>query len=93
MRDNTKEKPSHCDSCDFPMRELKPYRYDLFTKHPPEESHKWLCSLCADTLVGSMLQYPDQFKDPVMCRLICFVGNTIIAEIKKIGVKAEEANQ
>lgn len=86
-----KEQPEECDSCEFKTGELKAYesmRFDSmesYTLPKEERPHKWLCILCASTMTGSALDYPLQYPDARVMRTICFVGNAILEEIRKVG--------
>lgn len=44
----------------------------------------WLCRLCASTLAGNAYDYPEQYQgQAAVLKTICYVGNTILAEVKK----------
>lgn len=74
-----------CDSCEFEA-ELKEYRSMRLVAGMPDKV-KRLCHLCAATMTGGAVDYPNQYLDgrsgDVM-KTICYVGNAIIAEIRKL---------
>ncbi len=90
MKDNgwdPEDKPEACDFCQFKTQELRPYANAPFRE--AAESHKWLCRLCANTPAGNAHEYPDQFKGEINAmKCTCFVGNTILAEMRKPKVSA-----
>lgn len=76
------EKPGECESCQAPHVELKFYEKGCFSHRILGDKGNWICNLCANTMAGNALDYPDQFRDgrsgDVM-RTMCFVGNAVIA--------------
>jgi len=90
MIDNSKDNPGECESCGFETRNLKAYRNDryMFTREPPADActHKWLCDLCAGTMAGNAIEYPEQYSDyheNQVVQAICYVGNMILAALEK----------
>lgn len=79
--DNSKEKPEECECCEFETAELK--AYENFSMSNTSTTHKWLCKLCASTMAGVALEYPELHKNGDILKAICHVGNAIIAEIRK----------
>lgn len=77
------EKPEQCESCQFETDAIKAYRTTRnFPRGPCPD--KWLCDLCASTIAGNAHEYPEQFPGTHdVVRTICFVGNAILAEIRK----------
>ncbi len=61
-----------CESCGFEAK-LK----DCF------DGKFRLCSLCAGTLTGNAMAYPAQYEHSDVMKTICYVGNVLLAEIKK----------
>ena len=87
VKDTPQAKPESCESCDFTTEELKAYPNNSSLGINPtcKKSHKWLCLLCASTMAGTGSEYPNQFregKDLDILQAICFVGNTILKEIR-----------
>lgn len=69
-----------CDSCQFPAEGMKEYPMG-----PGRHSGKTklLCTLCANTMAGTAVSYPEQFRETqVVMQCICFVGNTILEAIR-----------
>ena len=66
-----------CDSCNYETKELEFYPFNM------REDGSWLCELCAGTLAGNALEYPEQFRDRRILQTICYVGNVILAKIRK----------
>lgn len=75
------EKTTECESCQAPHVELKFYEKPTFSDRIAADKGNWLCNLCASTMAGNAMDYPDQYRDgrsgDVM-RAVCFVGNAII---------------
>jgi hypothetical protein len=67
---------SACQSCGWATPDLQ--LFDIGT--PPQPF--WLCELCANTAAGNAMAYPYGQVQPVLTA-ICYVGNAIIAEIRK----------
>lgn len=86
------EKPDACESCDFVTAEIAKYSMMRFFPAQPNRV-KWLCELCASTMAGSAFEYPEQYPDKSgeILRAICYVGNSIIAEIR--ATKIQETSQ
>lgn len=89
MKDTSKpeNKPEACEFCDFTTSALKPYTNTsaVGLSARTQESHKWLCCLCAATPAGSACEYPDHFPESAASmRTVCFVGNTILKELGKL---------
>jgi hypothetical protein len=76
------EKPEECECCGFKTSALKEYQS---LKNFPLDEKKWQCELCAGTMTGSFSDYPKQHDPDTLCvmKTICYVGNAILAEIKK----------
>lgn len=75
------EKPEECRSCHFVTSNLKWYRSMKLGQSYPG---KWLCHLCASTLAGNAVDYPEQYtKNSAVLECICFVGNTILEAIQR----------
>lgn len=72
------EKSEMCHSCGFETHELKYYGPSVFGK----TDGKWLCDLCASTFAGTAVDYPTHYDGPTLAT-ICYVGNVILAEIRK----------
>jgi ribosomal protein L37AE/L43A len=87
-RDNSKDVVTNCHSCGFKTMSLRAYRASELgsRKH---NTHMWLCLLCASTLTGNAYEYPDQYDNADVLKTICFVGNTILEEIR--GVSPSDA--
>jgi hypothetical protein len=69
----------NCDCCGFRTR-TKKYEKD-WTREEPKPKKMDLCDLCANTYAGNTLQYPRDNAD--ILKAICYVGNSIIEEIRK----------
>lgn len=74
-----------CDSCGYHKVELTFYPWD---NNPWDNEQrgtpgKRICQLCADTMTGRSLQYPNQFPHADVMKTICHVGNAILAAIEK----------
>ena len=68
-----------CESCQF-TTDVRPY-----PMRGGEGRDKVLCELCAGTHAGSALEYTRQYdgKSAEILQAISYVGNAIIAEIRK----------
>jgi hypothetical protein len=72
--------PPECDSCHF----VGPVKgYETFAPGPMKGQTKHLCALCASTLAGNALEYPDQYPHRDVLRTICYVGNVLLAAIQE----------
>lgn len=73
-------KSEQCDACGFVMDELEKYTRNI------DGEVNWLCKLCAGTMSGNAIDYPNQYPDRSddILFAICHVGNAIIKEIKKL---------
>ncbi len=77
-------KEKSCDCCGFgPDVELE--NYPRRGSMAQDGSSKELCCLCAATHAGSAIDFPQQYAPNVIDTLktICYVGNVILAEIRK----------
>ena len=79
------DKPELCDACYFETKDL--IEYDAADAVGQFEGRKkWLCDLCASTETGKTLDYPRQFEGQAAAmRTTCYVGNVILAALKKRG--------
>lgn len=79
------QKPAECESCQAPRVALKFYEKAPFIHRSLGDKGNWICDLCAGTMAGNALDYPEQFRDgrcgDVM-KTICFVGNAVIGEMR-----------
>lgn len=68
-----------CDCCKFPAK-TKKYQKDS-SRDNPSPGFMNICDLCAHTSAGNTVEYPRDNQD--VLRTICYVGNAILAEIRK----------
>lgn len=77
-----------CQSFDVPLKV-----YEVSQHSPARQNNDYyglpqfraLCELCAGSLVGSWDEYPNQHGDDLAIgRVICYVGNEILKEIRSI---------
>ena len=74
-----KSKRGECDSCDFRTSLLR------YSNMGPNKYEKWLCELCAHTMAGTALDFPEQYAhNNDVLKAICYVGNTILERIDKL---------
>lgn len=74
-------KPDECHCCGFEMTQLTQYPPTVSGKH---QEVRWLCDLCAGSLASNMDDYRHYDPDAViLAKVICYVGNEIIATIKR----------
>jgi len=75
-------KPKECDCCTFKTKTLKWYQSSRlpFSKN----AGKWLCDLCANTMTGTYIDFPEQNRGPeiAIMKCVCYVGNAILQEIR-----------
>ncbi len=71
-------KPEICQSCAYETDRLKYYPFAL-----RQEEGMWLCELCASTHAGNACEYPNQYPERKTLATICYVGNVILAAIRK----------
>jgi hypothetical protein len=72
------KQPENCASCDFETSALQ--QYPLRMGQPG----LWLCELCAGTPAGNAAAFPEQHGDDGnLLATICYVGNVLLAEIRK----------
>ena len=53
---------------------------------PDDYSYKWECELCASTLAGNSIDYPDQYPERAVLQAVCYVGNAILTKLEAISV-------
>lgn len=70
--------PEACECCYYEGAELKEYERDSKRK-------VWLCKLCASSMAGNMLQYPDVYPSDLqmVAGIVCNIGNHILAVIRE----------
>lgn len=77
---DVKKKQGDCDSCRSQNVEVGEYRQQW-----PVGSNKtkWLCDLCAGTVAGVWMEYPDQHdhENIEIMRTINYVGNALLGRI------------
>lgn len=84
-----REQPEECEGCSFATTALKWYdntRYQWGVHAGRGPKGKFLCSLCASTMAGNAVEYPEQYhdgQDSAILFAICYVGNTILAALNK----------
>lgn len=78
--DNSHDKPDTCESCTFEIEDLNAYKCSPILPQPTT-THKWLCNLCASTVAGNIADIPRDDRDVI--QTICYVGNMILADIRK----------
>lgn len=76
------EKSEECDSCGYKTEGLKFYASQRIDR--PNQPGKWLCVLCASTVAGNALDYPEFYPDHNSLKTICYVGNVILARLDEI---------
>ncbi len=81
-RDNSEEKPDECECCGFETEELIAYPFP-FMFSDLDTTHQWACAFCNDTRASHANAHPENYRDPQMLKAICYIGNAIIAEIRK----------
>lgn len=67
-----------CQGCGFEGAELKVYKTQRLDRTAPD---KRLCMLCASTMVGDSIDYPEFYPNAEIMKCICFVGNKILAAL------------
>jgi ribosomal protein L37AE/L43A len=72
----TPENPGECESCHYETPALT-YSADRILRSI------WLCDLCAGTLAGNAAKNPVAYPHADVLRTICYVGNVILAEIRR----------
>ena len=83
------EKPEECECCGFETTELKAYDAPPLSDRSGEKD--WFCILCAGTMASNSVQYPRSYEETgVVMRTVCYVGNAIIAEIRKLATLPQE---
>lgn len=70
------ENPGECESCHYETPALT-YCADRILRSI------WLCDLCAGTLAGNAAKNPVAYPHADVLRTICYVGNVILAEIRR----------
>lgn len=83
MTNKNEEEYSACDFCGYETTELE------FIEAPFTGNNGHVCKLCFSTFAGNALIYPNQYDNKEVMMQISFVGNTILAEIKKLSEKRE----
>jgi hypothetical protein len=83
------EKPTECECCGYET-ELTDYKVADPNRKPYEISKTrtaYYCLLCASTSASNACSYPEQYRgETAILRAVCFVGNAIIDEIRKLNV-------
>lgn len=73
-----------CAACKYPAKELVKYKNaDIFGPRKDEEN--LLCELCAKTMTGSYIDYPQQHEsfEITILQAINFVGNAILDALER----------
>lgn len=75
------ENPEECEGCHFEMTALK--FYEGWQGSARKIDGKWLCELCAGTMMGNTLDYPTMYDSATkdVLQAICYVGNVILKAI------------
>jgi hypothetical protein len=78
-------KPKKCEYCEYPTDDLEEHGALRFPKRFPDRTKLpvWLCRICSRVL-GQNDNYPSQDTDRDVLRAICYIGNEIIWEIKRV---------
>lgn len=86
MSDN--EKPNECQSCGFPTKKLQLFEQldTTLGGGGGRINHRdfWFCDLCSGTITSTAHRYPGQYDGLSTMRVVCYVGNEILAALKKI---------
>lgn len=80
LRDPVPEDKESCDACSYPTQHLHKTNPPFMSKRTEPY---WFCDLCWTSFAGNAAQYPGQYEDGRVLQHICFVGNVILAEIRK----------
>lgn len=82
-----------CSSCGFETEALQSYpnhRTQYDDAYTDESRRKWICALCASTAAGSALDYPTHYPEGTTLKTICYVGNVILAALRRPTEHQEE---
>ena len=74
-----------CESCGFEDIELEPYRMNR--NFPKKIEDKVLCFVCANSMLGVAYEYPEQYKDFQVMKLIGYCTNLLLKEIRRANEK------
>lgn len=69
-----------CDGCHYLGLLLKTYESSKISGLGP----KSLCELCAETLIGNSVEYPNQYEYREVMQLIGFCTNKILQKLEQI---------
>ena len=70
-----REKPDHCEACNFETAELKLY--------DNKEPGFWLCEICAKSVSGNAKIYPNLYENKELLHMQAFCTNMVIAKMRK----------
>lgn len=74
-----------CSSCGYDKNPVTPYVvYPMGPLGRPTSVTRMLCDLCSQTMTGVAAEYPQYFRDPDALKTVCYVGNAILFEIRKL---------
>lgn len=73
------EKGECCESCEWDTAELTWYE---FRTHA--DGGSWMCHVCAWTPAGSALQYPTQYPNGDVLRMVAWQTNYLADLIRKL---------
>lgn len=85
-----REKPEECDCCQYETPNLKSYRPNVGSWNMSE---RWLCALCAGTMVSTWDGYRQQHDYGILqaMKTICYVGNAILDRLPPARAEAQSA--
>jgi hypothetical protein len=79
-----------CESCGYPAYDVQTY-----TRLRPDATNgktKHLCGLCASTHTGTGHEYPSHYPGTEVMKVVCYVGNVILEELRKATPTARDDN-
>ena len=86
MEEEPIRQATECDFCGFKTTDLHHISLARLRPilQPIERGEKaaWLCTVCYSTPAGNALQYPDQFPEARVLKMLAWCTNHLLAEMK-----------